>query len=533
MSSAWRLRFAQLIGALQAVATISLLGVSAWLISRAAEMPSIMYLSLAVVGVRAFAIAKAALRYTDRLLTHDAVFRMLGVDKRNLFEKMVQRLPFGVRSFGRGEALSSVVADLDTAREDQLRFWPAIVQVVTAWIAGAVLQFWLLPSSALATIVIWFFGALVSAFIAWRSAVLTESVVFKHRSVVAKDTLVLLENFKLLSSLGQADAYSERLHQSTSAANRATAKSAWLSGFSQMTLLITAAASIVANAYCASAAQGLGALSRVNMVVLILTQLAILELHLPLPNAISAWWRSRVARASLAKFEQSVGHRFAGNTLGELEEIQVGGEYSVNYGTDRIAAEISSGLIVAGDIVAIAGVSGVGKSSFGLGLAGHLPISGQVKLNGILISEYRRESLTSRFGYLEQQPHVFSNTVRANLSLARDGLTDQEMINVLKEVKLWSIFSDREGLNTTLGDFGEAISGGEATRLSLARLLLANFEVLILDEPTSSLNRDLAEEIVQDIISAAREHRKTAIFISHDSAVLKRCDKIFEVSASR
>jgi len=207
-------------------------------------MPSIMYLSLAVVGVRAFAIAKAALRYTDRLLTHDAVFRLLGIDKRNLFGKLVQRLPFGVRSFSRGDALSSVVADLDTAREDQLRFWPAIVQVVTAWMAVAILQFWLLPSSALATIMIWLFGAVVSAFIAWRSAFLTESSVFTYRSVVAKDTLVLLENFKLLKSLGQVDLYSERLHQSTSAANRETAKSAWLSGLSQMALLITAAASI-------------------------------------------------------------------------------------------------------------------------------------------------------------------------------------------------------------------------------------------------------------------------------------------------
>jgi len=269
------------------------------------------------------------------------------------------------------------------------------------------------------------------------------------------------------------------------------------------------------------------------MVVLILTQLAVLELHLPVPSAIAAWWRARVAKASLAKFQQSVEQPIVGETLGEFEELQVGGEYAVHYGEERVAAEISPGFIAVGDIVAISGVSGVGKSSFGLGLAGHLPIAGQIKINGIFINELSRDSLTSRFGYLEQQPHIFSNTVRANLSLARDGLTDQEMIAALTEVKLWSTFSDREGLNTSLGDYGEAISGGEATRLALARLLLANFEVLILDEPTASLNRDLAQAIVQDIISAAREHGKTAIFISHDAEVLDRCEKVFEVSASR
>ena len=164
------------------------------------------------------------------------------------------------------------------------------------------------------------------------------------------------------------------------------------------------------------------------------------------------------------------------------------------------------------------GESGSGKSSVALALARLIELdSGAYTINGYQASNFTVDSIRRRVGVVEQSPMIFLGDVRANLSLAKPEASDEELIQALTEVGLWEMFETRAGLGTQLGDRGVLISGGEAQRLGLARAILANFEVLILDEPTANVDEVTANQLIADLLAVAKGRANRAILlISHE-----------------
>ena len=176
----------------------------------------------------------------------------------------------------------------------------------------------------------------------------------------------------------------------------------------------------------------------------------------------------------------------------------------------------------------IQSLSGSGKTTIALALLRFLELSsGRYQINGSDVADYSESSIRETIGLVEQDPTIFLGTVRANLLIARPMANDLELWNALRRVGLERLFANRQGLDTELGERGVLISGGEAQRLALARALLANFAVLVLDEPTANVDQVSARNLVSDLLAAAKLNSNRAIvLITHDVELAKLADKI-------
>lgn len=179
-----------------------------------------------------------------------------------------------------------------------------------------------------------------------------------------------------------------------------------------------------------------------------------------------------------------------------------------------------------GNLTAVVGHSGCGKSTLVSVLSGELKSKeNEIFVDDIDIQNIKIEDKIKNILKITHDSHIFFGTVRENLAMANENLSDETMIEVLKKVKLWDIFSKNKGLNTSLESQGKNLSGGQAQRVALARALLYDASVYIFDEATSNIDIESEEIILNIIYSLSKE--KTVIYISHRLPAIKNADCIY------
>jgi ATP-binding cassette subfamily C protein CydC len=512
------------VAVLQGLSAVALLGVSAWLISRAAEVSSIVYLGLAIVGVRGFAVGRATFRYLERLLLHESAFRMLSNIRPQIFSKLVPFVPAGVSTLGRGETVSRVVNDVDELQNLPLRVIAPLVQSLVVSIVSTVFMWLLLPAAGwalLATLLLAFSVALpLSAKLARAS----DNSVAPLKAELANLSLDLLENQSVYLAYGWMAEKRGRLAEVDSRLKRAIAKSAISNGLGSGLFTLLSMTAVVAGGWFGGSAVSQGQLPGASLAVFTLLPMAIFEVAQGAQPALSAYRRFKVSAVRInAILNRKVPDEL--NFIGGTTDLQSFSQLelknvSIRYPDSSNAVVESFDLqLKAGESVLLTGESGSGKSSIGLVLARLLkPSKGTFLINGSPSESYVAESLRRTIGLVEQNPMVFLGDVRANLTLAKPDATDAKLISVLKEVGLWSMFEVRQGLDTQLGDRGVLISGGEAQRLALARAILADFKVLILDEPTANVDQTTADQLVADLLRIVRSKpSRSLVLISHEA----------------
>jgi ATP-binding cassette subfamily C protein CydC len=167
-----------------------------------------------------------------------------------------------------------------------------------------------------------------------------------------------------------------------------------------------------------------------------------------------------------------------------------------------------------GDRMLLAGPSGAGKTSIAQALVRFLDYSGSYRIDGIEARELPQHEVRRVVGLCEQRPWLFDDSIRQNLLFARDTATDEDLLAVLDRVGLAEWTAERGGLDARVGQRGALVSGGQAQRIAVARALLADFPVLILDEPTANVDVQQADRLVRDILQAAGDER-AVLLISH------------------
>lgn len=512
-----------LLSALQSLSAVALLGVSSWLISRAAEVNSIVYLGLAIVGVRGFAVGKATFRYAERLLLHDSAFRMLAARRPQLFVKIAPFIPAGMATTGRGEVISRIVTDVDELQNLPLRVIAPLVQAVAVSVSATVFMFLLLPGAGfalLATILIAFFVAIpFSAFQSKRGDI----SIAPMKAELADMALDILENQEIYLAYGWIESKRSKLSELDSRLRAATAKVAISNGMGLSLISLMTTVAMISGAWISAKQVVAHALPGSLLAVFTLLPISIFEVIQNAQPIISAFRKYRVSAVRVEELLQKptpkeLKLQSGGLRLDEFESLAL---KSVEIRYPEALTKSVSDLdlsLKAGDILLISGDSGSGKTSIAYVLARLMDISaGSYLINGIPANRYSIQSIRSAIGLVEQTPMVFVGDVRANLLIARPSAGDQDLISVLKEVGLWSVFANREGLDTQLGDRGVRISGGEAQRLALARAILAKFQVLILDEPTANLDQLSADALIYDLTELARRREfRSIVLISHE-----------------
>ena len=520
-------------GVASAASAVALLACSAWLITRAAEMPPILFLGLAVVGVRAFALSRAAFRYLERLLSHDAAFRQLGALRLGIFARLLPLAPAGLSGTRRGDLLTRLVRDVDDLQDLPLRVVQPLATSGLVAVLSVIGVWWVLPSAgltlALCLIVAGVVGTLATSALSARS----ERALAPLRGALADEVLEVVENLDVLTAFGALDARLQNLVLVEDRLRRATLRSSTGAGVQAAVISLCAGAATVLALIAAIPALGAGALTGPALAVVVLIPMAVFEVFAMIPAAISAW---RQVRSSAERVATAVPEQVPAEIPAELpadatrDDEPATAAVAPRVGTPLIeltalgaswpgAGEPAlSGVSLrlgAGDRVHLAGASGAGKTTLAQTLVRFLDYTGSYRVNGVEATELAPAEVRTVVGLCEQRPWLFDDTVRQNLLFARDTATDDDLLDVLARVGLSDWVSQRGGLDARVGERGALVSGGQAQRIALARALLADFPVLIVDEPTANVDTGLGDTLVRDILSASADAGRAVLLISH------------------
>ncbi|ROR43123.1 ATP-binding cassette subfamily C protein CydCD [Kitasatospora cineracea] len=535
-----RFWLAVLLGALALGCAVALMGTSGWLISRASQMPPVLYLMVAVTSVRAFGIGRSVFRYAERLVAHDAVLRALGGVRTAVYRRLERLAPAGLPQFRRGDLLSRLVADVDAVQDFHLRWrLPAAVAVLVSLGASAALAAFLPAAGLVLALGLLLAGAAVPALERWISG-RTER---RHAPARGDLASAVLDTLTGTAELTVAGALPRRLgaaRDADRALTRLAARSAAASGLSAGLVALVSGLTVVAAAAVGVRAVASGSLPGVCLAVVVLTPLAAFEAVAGMPTAVRHRERARAARERLDQVLAAplpVREPDAPRPLPEVRLPVLVRDLTVRWpGAERDALHGAGLELAAGRRIAVVGASGSGKTTLAQALLRFVePSAGAVLLGGRTDTrELAGEDVRRVVGLCAQDAHVFDSSVRENLRLARPDADEAALRAVLDRARLLE-WADGlpEGLDTMVGEHGARLSGGQRQRLALARALLADFPVLVLDEPAEHLDTATADALTTDLLAATAD--RATLLITHRLAGLDddSVDEVLVLDAGR
>lgn len=529
------LSLAGVLGALASLSAVALLGVSGWLIASAAEMPPVLTLTVAAVSVRFLAISRAVLRYVERLIGHDAAFRGLTGLRVAVYERLERLAPTGLSAFGRGDLLARLVADVDAALDLPLRVVLPWVQAVLVSAATAAFLLWLLPPTGL---VIAALAAVAVVVVPWLVALVArraEARMAPARADLSAAVVRALDATAELTAFGADGRAARTVAGHDDDLTRLNLREAFALGSGGALGVLVQGAAVCAALVVAVPAVIDGRIDPVLLAVVALLPLALFDVLAGLPASALAYQRLRGSALRLREVEDvpppvpapsrplPVPDEFSGLHLRDVTARWVPGRAAIT-GIDL--------QVLPGQMVAVVGPSGSGKSTLANVLLGFLPYEGSVRLSGIEIHEADGDDLRTHIGLLAQQAHLFDTTIADNVRIGAPKASDDEVRRALADAQLadW-IDTLPKGIETTVGAFGLAVSGGERQRIALARVLLARRSLVILDEPTEHLDGPTADELTVTLQAALRG--ATQVVITHRLTGLEDADRIVVLQDGR
>ncbi|MDH6141511.1 ATP-binding cassette subfamily C protein CydCD [Kitasatospora sp. GP30] len=528
-----RFWLAVLLGSLALGCAIALLATSGWLISRASQHPPVLYLMMAVTSVRAFGVGRGFFRYAERLVSHDAVLRTLGSLRVTVYQRLERLAPAALPAFRRGDLLSRLVADVDSVQDWYLRWrLPACVAGVVSVLVSVGLGL-LVPAAGVVLALGLLLTGVAVPLLAARSSSLTERQQSPARGTLAT---AVVDTCTGTAELTVAGALPSRLAAVRAADARLTRLAARSAGTTALGAGLTALLTGLTVAGCAAVgvqAVAGGHLSGLFLAVVILTPLAAFEAVAGLPAAVQVRERSRAAAERLTDVldtpDPVVEPAYPALPPADPFPLAVRGLRAQYPGQQGHALDGVDLDIAAGQRIAVVGPSGSGKTTLAQVLLRLLdPTSGSVTLAAACPQAVDSRTLDGDavrrlIGLCAQGAHVFDSSLRENLRLARPDATDADLRAALASARLldW-VTTLPQDLDTMVGEHGARLSGGQRQRLALARALLADFPLLILDEPAEHLDLPTADALMADLL-AATEDRAT-LLITHRLAPLATAD---------
>jgi ATP-binding cassette subfamily C protein CydC len=496
------------------------MAVSAYLISKAALTTQVSTLLLAITGVRFFAICRAGGRYLERIVSHTATFKILTRLRVWFYESIEPMAPAGLMAYRSGDLLTRVVADVETLENFYVRV------VVPPLVAAAV--------TALATLVLGRFdpilGAALLVFLLLAGVVLPLFTARLSRAPVgeliaarADLNAALVDHVQgsaEIVAFGQQEAFEARIVALGEALNRAQERTALVRGMSGALGTLLASLAGLSVLWLAIPLVTSGQIDGVYLALLPLTAIASFEAVQPLSLALQYWEESKAAAARLFELIDSPGSVVEPQkpapapTHFDLEMRDL--RFSYGPGDPPVLDGLTF-TVPQGGHVALVGPSGAGKSSVANLLARFWePGSGAITLGGRDLRSYASDDVRRVIGVVPQQTHLFNTTIRDNLLLAKSDATDGEIEAACREAQIHDFVAGLpHGYDTLVGENGVRLSGGERQRLAIARVLLKNAPVLILDEPVSQLD-GVTRERVWEALQRFMEGR-TSVMIAHEA----------------
>ncbi|HVD49032.1 MAG TPA: thiol reductant ABC exporter subunit CydC [Gaiellaceae bacterium] len=525
-----RLATAVLLGTATIVFGVGLMATAGYLISRAAERPAILSLTVAIVGVRFFGIARPVVRYFERLRSHELAFRVLERVRRRVYERIEPLSPVQLQGDRRGETLSTLVADVDSQQNLHLR---GIAPPLVAFAAGAVsvgVAAVFLPAAGIvlaAGLLAAGLGAPALSAALSRRAGGHEAAA---RGELAAELVEITSGSAELVAYGRQRDHLDQLRAADRRLVRLRRRAALADGLGDGLRLLLMGATVVAVLAVGVSSHASGGLDRVLIAMLALLALASFEAVQPLPEAARELGETVAAGRrifALTDRKPAVVDAAEPAALPDGPFTVAVEDVRVRYGPrEPLALDGFSLRLEPGRRIALIGPSGAGKTTVTNLLLRFLdPEQGRITLAGRDVREYGQEDVRSAIAVAGQDAHLFSASIGANVRLGRPGASDDAVEQALAAARIldW-VRSLPEGLDTLVGEEGRELSGGQRQRIALARALLADTPILVLDEPTAHLDTPTAERLVEDVVAEVGD--RCVLLITHRPEGLELVDEI-------
>jgi ATP-binding cassette, subfamily C, bacterial CydC len=516
---------------------VALLATSGFLLARASQHPNIVAITAAIVAVRALSVGRGVARYLERLTSHDAAFRVLADVRVAIYRRLARLAPAGLAAFRSGDLLARLISDVDATQDLFIRgIGPPLAAALVGGGAVAACLLILAPAGGLLAIGLLAAGVLVPALslsVSRRAARITAPA----RGELAATLTDVLSGAADLHAFGAEEAALARAAAADAELTAMARRSALADGLGTGLGMAACGLTVWGVLFLGVAATSHGTLTRVPLAVVTLTTLAAFEAVTAMPAAAVAIDRARAsARRIVAVLDAPDPVREPRVPLplpADPPHVELRG-VQVRYGPDAAPALDGLDLVLSpGRRVALVGPSGAGKSTAAAVLLRFCePTGGTVTLNGADLASYAADEVRTAIGGCPQDPHIFDATIRENLRLARPSASDGELTSAAARARLlgW-IESLPGGWETRVGAHGAALSGGERQRLALARALLADPAVLILDEPTAHLDPEARSALLADLLDVTRG--RATLLITHELEGLAEVDEIIVLDRGR
>ncbi|ENM5889321.1 cysteine/glutathione ABC transporter ATP-binding protein/permease CydC [Vibrio mimicus] len=525
------LTLGMLLALLTVLASIGLLTLSGWFLSAAAvagltiARETFNYM-LPGAFVRGFAMGRTAGRWGERVVTHNATFKLLTDLRVFFFEKLTPLIPGRLSSVRDADMLNRIVADVDAMDHVYLR----LINPVTVGVLGI---------AALTALVAWFDttlgltlgGVLLLVLLIWpilfyQLGKHNGQQLTQHKAELRIRTLDWLQGYSELTIFGAEQTYRQAIFTAQEKLLRNQYANAHVSGLAQSLLLLANGWILVLMLWLA--ADGVGGQTPDPMIALIaFATMASVELLMPIAGAFQHLGQTltsarRLNEIILAKPEVEFTQ----------QPTTHNGQYGIEFNGVNFAYQANkpntidefSLSLPQGHKVAIVGQTGSGKSTLIQLLCRYWDVqAGHITIGEIDIREWRESDLRAAISVVSQRVDILNGTLRDNLKLAKPDATDEQLSEILRQVGLEKLLQD-SALNAWLGDGGRQLSGGEKRRIGIARALLHDAPILLLDEPTEGLDKQTEQQIMQLLHSHFAN--KTVLFITHRLINLEQMDAI-------
>ncbi|MDE0572782.1 thiol reductant ABC exporter subunit CydC [Demequina sp. B12] len=516
-----RVALAILTGSAALGSAVGLSAVAAWMIARAAGMPSPADLAIAAVVVRFFGIGRGLFRYLERLVSHDAALRGVVALRARVYERLAAAPADSVLSLRRGDTLARIGADVDAVGDAVVR---GVIPLGVAFVVSGVavgINAWMDPAAGIILAVALAVAAFGAAGLTWRAARLAAERSVTADARVTEAVMSSLDGAAEHRVWGTAQEAHEALQDADRDAVSSQEQSARPAAFAAALQTLCAGAALVGCVWVAVKGAHYGEYGPTTAAIIALLPLAAFEGVNGVPGAVTQLFRSQKAAQRIVAMAPNTDSRGVSTQPAEPDSAEPGlltvrltelqAAWPEMTPTVPITASVGPG-----QILAIVGRSGVGKTTVLTTIAGALaPHAGTVDIHGEGAHTVPAERVGTDVGMTAEDAHIFGTSVMENLRVARGDVTEDQAAEVLELVGLSSwIAGLPDGLDTVLGTGGNSVSGGERRRLLLARASLTTQPVILIDEPAEHLD-EAGRTALRAVLQHLSAHNRTVVIVTH------------------